>query len=142
MMLGIKLSDLTTQSGKYHHCLAQIICNPPLPRCYLGTCKYCPGISSLQDDLTILLDDNMIDTITFKQWVSVDRSTLETVSKPVDEFIDLFCEKLQLLPHSFIATQQALFYNDCKSTLQQGDVLVTADFSENYPRCSTRLSLE
>ena len=62
--------------------------------------------------------------------VSVDRSTLETVSKPVDE---LFCEKLELLlPHSFIATQQASFYKECKSTLQPGELLVTADFSENY----------
>ncbi len=48
-----------------------------------------------------MLDENMIDNITFKQWVSVDRSTLDTVSKSADEFIEFFCEKLkQLLPHS------------------------------------------
>ena len=63
-------------------------------------------------------------------WISVDRSTLETISQPADEYVELFCEKLELLlSHSFVATQQASF---CKSTLQPGKLLVTADFSENY----------
>ena len=137
MMLGAKLPDLTAQSEfpltSYHHCLSQMICNPPQPGCYLGTCKFCPGTTKLTDDIVATMDDNMIDNIVFKQWVSVDRSTLETMSRPVDEFIDMFCDKLELLlPHSFIATQQASFYNDCKSSLQQGEALITADFSENY----------
>ena len=43
----------------------------------------------------MLLDENLIDTITFKQWVSVDRCTLETFVKPVDEFTDMFCDKVK-----------------------------------------------
>ena len=75
----------------------------------------------------------MIDSITYKQWITVDRSTLETANKPSDEFIEAFCDKLEVLvPHYFIATQQASFYKDCKSTLKPGEVLVAADFSENY----------
>lgn len=35
-------------------------------------------------------------------------------------------------PHAFIATQQASFFRDCKSSLAPGTILVTADFSENY----------
>ncbi|SMN01563.1 hypothetical protein SPONN_2634 [uncultured Candidatus Thioglobus sp.] len=137
MMLGIRLQNLTASSPlplpTYHHCLAQMICNPPQPGCYLGSCKYCPGITKLKEYLITVLDDNMIDCVTFKQWVSVDRSTLETLSQPADECIDMFCEKLELLlSHSFTATQQASFYNDCKLTLQQQEVLVVADFSENY----------
>ena len=66
-------------------------------------------------------------------WVSVDRTTLETHSMPADEFVELFCEKLDLLrPHSFIASQQSTFYKDCKLKLVPGEMLVTADFSENY----------
>ena len=65
--------------------------------------------------------------------MSVDRSTLETYTKPVDEFVDMFCEKLEVLhPHAFIAAQQASFYCDCKSTLAPREMLVTVDFSENY----------
>ena len=137
MFLGARLSHLTAPEAihlpSYHHCLAKIMCNPPLPACHLGECAYCPGISCLRDNLATLLDESMIDTITFKQWVSVDRCTLETFIKPVDEFIDLFCEKLEVLcPHAFIAAQQASFFRDCKSSLAPGEMLVTADFSENY----------
>ena len=75
----------------------------------------------------------MIDSIVFKQWVSVDRSTVETVTKPADEFVESYCKKLELLlPHCFIAMQQASFYKDRKSTLQSRELLVTVDFSENY----------
>ena len=80
-----------------------------------------------------MLDDNVIDYVTFKQWVSVDRSTLDTFSKPADEFVEFFCDKLKLLiPHSFVATQQASFFSERKSTLQTGELIVQADFSENY----------
>lgn len=137
MFVGAKLSEITTPEGieyaTYHHCLASIVCNPPLPICFLGKCTSCPGLSYFRQNLTTLLDENLIDNITFKQWVSVDRSTLETHTKTVDEFIDVFCEKLELLrPHSFLASQQAAFYTECKSTLAPREVLVTVDFSENY----------
>lgn len=117
----------------YHHCIAKVICNPPQPSCYLGTCKECPGFDSLKDSLHMAFDDNMIDTITYKQWVSVDRSTLDTFSNTSDEFVECFCKKLeQLIPHSFIAIQQATFFNECKCSLKPGELLVQADFSENY----------
>ena len=48
----------------------------------------------------------MIDEVVYKHWVSVYRSTLETVCNPSDDFIGSFCEKLDmLLSHSFIATE-------------------------------------
>ena len=55
-----------------------------------------------------LLDDNLIKCIVYKEWTSVDRSTLETVSQPADEFVESFCSKLEaLLTHSFITKQQS-----------------------------------
>ena len=136
MILAAKLPDLTAHSlslQTYHHCLAHIMCNPPQPICYFGDCNSCPGITKLNAYLLKVLDENMIDNVMFKQWVSVDRSTLETFTMPTDEFVDKFCEKLKLLrPHSFLAVQQASFYQECKSTLQPGELLVTGDFSENY----------
>lgn len=79
------------------------------------------------------MDANLIDSIVYKQWISVDRCTLETISKSADDFVDSFCEKLEtLLPHSFFAKQQAHFYSQLKEDLQPGEFLVTADFSENY----------
>lgn len=129
MMFELQLSGLPT----YHHCLARIMCNPPLPMCYLGECDVCPGTIKLREELISLLDESGVDRIIYKQWVSTDRSTLETFCAPTEEFVETFCEKLELLrPHSFVASQQASFYTQCKANLQVGEMLVTADFSENY----------
>ena len=122
MFQSARLGELATSDGltlgTYQHCLAQVICNPAMPSCFLGECKLCPGFGNLQQLLHRLLDDNMIDNVTIKQWVSVDRSTLVALSKPADEFVEYMCEKLQLLlPHSFIATQQSLFFSERKSKL-------------------------
>ena len=71
----------------------------------------------------------MIDTITYKQWTVVDRSSLETVNQNSDES---FCEKLEALrSHSFIASQQSKFFAESKSSLKP-EIIVCADFSENY----------
>lgn len=137
MLLGAKLPELTSNDETplmtYHHCLARLICNPPLPKCYLGDCNVCPGIEELKKHLISVFDNNLIDTVTYKQWTAVDRSTLETVIENSDEFVESFGDKLEsLLPHSFIATQQSMFYKECKSQLKPGEFVVSADFSENY----------
>ena len=134
MLKGIKIHEATSRGlTSYHTCLAVMMCNPPLPKCYFGECDYCPGIEKLSESLLILLEENLIDNITYKQWTAVDRSTLETMTKPSDEFVETLCEKLEALQsHSFIATQQSKFYEECKASLKPGEVVVSADFSENY----------
>ena len=106
MMVGAKLPDLTRHTTvsleTYHSCLAQMICNPPLPSCYLGSCRFCPGNSRLKDQLLTTMEENMIDEVVYKQWVSVDRSTLETVCKTSDDFVESWkcCVLILLLPHN------------------------------------------
>ena len=136
MMIGGKIAELSAyddiQLKEYNHCLAKIICNPPQPD-YFQTCKFCPGILGLKEHLHALMDNNMIDTVQYKQWVSTDRSTLETITKPADEFVESFCEQLKtLLTRSFVAKQQSSFKLEVKSTLLSGVFQVIADFSENY----------
>ena len=114
MMIGGKIAELSAHDDiplkEYNHCLAKIICNPPQPDCYFKNCNSCPGVTGLKDHIYALMDENMIDTIQYKQWVSTDRSTLETIIKPAYEFVESFCEQLKLLlTHSFIAKQQSLF---------------------------------
>ena len=67
--------------------------------------------------------------------MSVDRSTLERITKPVDDYVDSFCDQIKLLiPHSLIAKQQSLFQTDatCMSTQLPRQFVVIGDFSENY----------
>ena len=137
MMIGGKIADLSAYDNiplkEYTHCLAKIICNPPQPDCYFQTCNSCPEISSLKEHLHELMDSNMIETVQYKQWISTDRSTLETITNSADEFVESFCEKLKtLLTHSFIAKQQSAFHMEVKSSLQSGVFQVIADFAENY----------
>ena len=83
MMMEIHLPELPT----YHHCLARIMCNPSHPRCYLGECDACPGMDTLKQELLIQLDENVVDQIIYKQWVSTDRSTLETYVSQAEDFV-------------------------------------------------------
>ena len=86
-----------------------------------------------KEQLFAVFDASMIDTITYKQWTAVDRSTLETVNQRLYDFVETFCEKLEALrSRSFIATQQSHFFDQCKSSLKPGELVVCADFSENY----------
>ena len=73
-------------------------------------CKSCPGTDHLKERLFSVFDENMIDTITYKQWTDVDRSSLETVTQNSYDFVESFREKLEALrSHSFIVTQQSNF---------------------------------
>ncbi len=93
----------------------------------------CEGIEQLHDKKFSQLEEGDTQQIMYKQWVSTDRSTLETHCAFVEDFVDAFCQKLELLrSHSFVSTAQSRFYADCKANLKNGEFLVTADFSENY----------
>ena len=65
-------------SGTHSVCVCTIHQNVKLmPKCYLNTCTSCPGISHLSECLQSLMDDNLVDNVVYKQWVSVDRCTLQ-----------------------------------------------------------------
>ena len=75
-------------------------------------------------------DENEIQ---YKQWTTTDRSQLETISQSTEEFVETFIEKLQLLSrHDFIAKEQSNYLKDRKAALNESEVLVLGDFSENY----------
>lgn len=137
MFHGAKLNQLTTSDGttypSYKDCITSALCDLPQSKCHLRTCKDCPGFDSLKEFILTALDEQMIEMITYKQWVSTDRCTLDTICSTPEEFTELFVEKLETLtPHSFIAKQQAAFFSHCKESLKPGELLIQADFSENY----------
>ena len=71
--------------------------------------------------------------MTFKQWVSNPRTTLETLVKTSEAFISYFYEKLcDLLPHAYISMQQSAYSREIKDNLQDGEFQVIVDFAENY----------
>lgn len=59
--------------------------------------------------------------------------SLQTVEKSKDGFvIDFEEDSKQLLRHDFIAKRQSEFFKSKKENLEQGEMLVLCDFSENY----------
>ena len=118
---------------EYHHLLASMACNPGQPRCFLGECEFCPGRDTIKQTLNQQLEEKGIDIIIYKQWTSTDRCDLITVQNDIDDFCDILCCKLESLgPHDFIAKQQSQFLRSLKNDLEEGQVIVLSDFSENY----------
>ena len=65
--------------------------------------------------------------------MSEDRTTLETLTKTREDFVDSLVENLlKLRRHDFIAKQQASFLVETKSKLKEGEVVVLGDFADNY----------
>ena len=81
-------------------------CNPGTLDCFLENCQKCNNYEEFGQQLVALMERLLIDEVTFKAWVNVDHTTLETLTKSSDEFIELLLEKLHLLKrHDFVAKQ-------------------------------------
>lgn len=77
--------------------------------------------------------------MTFRQWISVDRCSWETLEKPSDKFIDMFCSKLEvLIQHDIVAKQQTSYMKKVKENIHAGEFAVTLDFAENRHGCAKR----
>lgn len=134
MMENAKIGSLTNgQLSSYKHCIARVLCNPASIDCHVGKCPACPGNEEVRTILEHGFEENLVQNITFRQWITVDRCNLETLEKSTSDFIDLFCEKLSaLVRHDFIAKQQSSFMNSTKENLKDSELLIICDFAENY----------
>ncbi|CAH1107680.1 unnamed protein product [Psylliodes chrysocephalus] len=129
----LKLRDDSQPLSSYRDCMKMFICQEPTENCYFGTCTHCPGSIKLRTILENLFTDNFLDELKCNQWTQVDRCSLETIIKSTDDFVDFFIESIpKVLQHDFIAKQQAEYFQTVKSNLEVGQILVVADFSENY----------
>jgi hypothetical protein len=76
---AIKLSELTKEMNleknvsTFKQLLALMNCNPPTKACVMNNCTQCPEEDVLQEDLQDILECNMIDAVTYNQWLTTDR---------------------------------------------------------------------
>lgn len=95
----------------YNTCINFLVCNSPQPICYLGECNKYPKCGNFKEYMERVFFENGIIYITYKQWLIVDQSVLETLSTSCEKFLELLTEKLTiLLPHSLIAKQRSAFF--------------------------------
>lgn len=101
--------------------------------CYFRICKRCVANQIIEDELTLLFEANAKEDIIFQQRLTTDRCNLETIIKPVDEFVSYFVDKMdKLVTHDFICKEQSSFLNNKKDSLKQNEIIVLCDFAENY----------
>ena len=85
----------------YKDLLSLAVCCVDNRDCMLQHCTRCPGFGTVLQLLQSKFED-LDEIISFKQWVSVDRTDLITQSLPVSEFIQLLIRKLEdLTPHHY-----------------------------------------
>lgn len=129
----LKLENESQPLSSYRDCIKMFICQPPTNDCYFGKCNKCPGSTKLRNTVENFLSENFLDEITCKQWTQADRCSLETIIKSSDDFVDVLIESIpKLVQHDFVAQQQAEYFQLTKTHLKVEQVLVVADFSENY----------
>ncbi|CAH0561706.1 unnamed protein product [Brassicogethes aeneus] len=96
----------------------------------------CDGIGGALKRLATrakVFEAELIDTVLYKQWTSVDRTNLEIIQSTGEELLVKLETKLKaLVTHAFIAQQQSAYFSERKEQLQPGECLVVCDFAENY----------
>ena len=123
----------TIRDINHRHLLDKITCDQKRLECFLGECQQCPDPDSFKQDLLADFDEEAIDSVTYQQWISTDRTTLETIVKGVEEFCDTLMDKLvHLKKHDYIAKEQSSFLKNKKKSLQPGELIIICEFAENY----------
>ena len=116
---SIKLG-VQEKEGKnsYKDFLHVTMCQPAEEKCWLGECKSCPGNEALRGELLKFFEDSDVEEVRYKQWVTVDRNSLEEHIKEVSDFVDTFLSQLETLKqHSFIANAQSAYFQEAKKIL-------------------------
>jgi len=134
---GANLKCITADSKRpitnYHDCLDRMMCDVQSTNCFLGLCDKCPGVENIIEELQQTFDDKLIENVKYKQWVTIDRTSLQTLISTVDEFLQLLSNDLKkLLLHSFLVKKQMEFLNYKKKNIMKNECIVICDFSENY----------
>ncbi|CAB4056605.1 unnamed protein product [Lepeophtheirus salmonis] len=81
-------------------------CNPPSIECYLRQWGICGD--EIKNLLSQILVENIIDEITYRRWAHTDRSQLETLVKPSQDFVEHYTKGLQKYqPHVFVTKMQS-----------------------------------
>ena len=132
----LMVSAMGEKNVTYKDLMEKSVCDITNPDCMLHHCKKCPGEKAVKNYLSTLERLNDKDEIKYSRWTSTDRSTIETVVVPVENFIEDLSGKIRKLTrHHYIAKIQVKFMQNITQNADELDdnvVVVMGDFSENY----------
>jgi hypothetical protein len=87
---------------------------------------FCYNTEKIIENTEQRFEDNNIDNVTYRHWMTTDISDLETTVQSCSDFTKSFAEKLNILLYrSFVAWHQSCFYKEVKLKLKTGEIGVT-----------------
>ena len=118
----------------YKDCINKIVCSQPSDKCFLGDCLDCvANFSNLQEIMMKSFKNHGIQEIKYESWKQTDRCSIIFETIKVSSFLEILKDKLiKLKTHDFFAKQQALFIRNLKENLEDGEIVISFDFAENY----------
>lgn len=112
--------------------MQKLLCEEATVKCRLLNCELCPPLGNFEDYIIDLLRGKNVMNVTYKNWVSTDRTNMILVTDTTESFAIKFGEKLNsLITHHFVAKSQAAEFERQKNNLKPGEILLHWDFSEN-----------
>jgi hypothetical protein len=98
MLQGSRLVRLTAGDDRplacLNDCVQTMVCSMNNARCRLRTlgeqCKECPGTDPLLHQLQSVFSREGIEEVVYRQWQTVDRCNIETITADTDAFIYSF----------------------------------------------------
>jgi len=129
----VYLSKALAQNGKDlptnpHDLVDQFSCDSSKRECmYTNECDVCKVAINAEDFQR--LDDRM-----FYSWKTVDGKVKKVnLTASHYELVDMFNAEIKVLKkHIFVKREQNKFYNNVKDNLEENEVLIHVDYSENY----------
>lgn len=103
---GANSKSITADSERplknYKDCLDCMVCHEKTSKCFLSLCDRCPGVTNVIEQLEESFEQKYIENITYKQWVTTERTSLQTLISSADEFVEVLSNGLcKLLIQSF-----------------------------------------
>jgi hypothetical protein len=132
---NVKLMNNSLRIVSQTEIMEKLLCNVSsrTVNCYFRACEECVSLEAAIEEINSLLEAKDQEQVIFQQWLTTDRCNLETLIKPVDEFVPDFIKSIdKLITHDFICKEQSAFLRNKKESLQHDEILVISDFSENY----------
>ena len=119
---------------QYLDLIEKTVCSLNSEKCMMGRCKDCPGKDNLIRFLHSLEVCKVLEEIEYKQWISTDKTTLNTIKGQMTDFIDnLAVKMISLTRHHYTAKAQNAYLKNMKANIQpEKECIILGDFAENY----------
>lgn len=138
-------SALGLQGLTYHDLFDYAVCDANNRDCMMQNCMDCPGEKGVimflrhalgeesEDASDSDYDEELDSEVRYSQWVSTDRCTLKDIVETKEECMRTLSQQIvDLTKHHYISKHQSEYFSTLKATIENGEVVVQGDFSENY----------